>query len=264
MRSAFPSRSNSGFTLIEVMIAMAILAFISFGSYLATIETYKLRDSLSTEGDFYNSIRLSVGIIQRDVSLIYSPISSVDLSAKDPNNPNPTPPPNLSGDAMQTFPFWSPVILPSGLRPSRFVGSTDKMSFISLSHHRIYKDSPESEFAKISYELRSDSNKDYSGAQMLIRTESPNAFAREENKDPMSRTDDILHGIKKWTYSYSQRDGNTWKTFRDWDSDREETKNIFPDMIEVKIEVVGPNKQKFEGNYKFRPEIPINGYKRSI
>src|SRR5690348_1896944 len=50
---------QAGFTLIEVMVSMAIMVFISLAIYQAMTETYKLREVLSVEGDFYNSIRLA-------------------------------------------------------------------------------------------------------------------------------------------------------------------------------------------------------------
>ena len=51
-----------------------ILSFISLGIYQMTTETYRLRDSLAAEGEFYNSIRMSMDIVQRDVASMYSPI----------------------------------------------------------------------------------------------------------------------------------------------------------------------------------------------
>ena len=35
-----PSRNKSGFTLMEVLIVIAILAFISLGIYQATVQTF--------------------------------------------------------------------------------------------------------------------------------------------------------------------------------------------------------------------------------
>ena len=261
-----PARSDHGMSLLEVLISMAVLVFISFGIYEATMETYKLREILSTEGDFYNGIRLATGILQRDISLLYSstiafPEKKGDSQQNSIKGVVPVNPPPPQGDDMnQTSNFWGPAINALGVRPSRLIGSEDKLSFVSLSHVRIYKDSPESEFVKISYALRRETNDpEYLDTSTLTKTESPNAFSIDDGKDPMSHTYEILHGIKKLNYTYYQRDGNTWKKSRSWDSDKEETKNIYPDYIEVKIEVMGPKKQFFEGTFKFRPEIPLNG-----
>jgi prepilin-type N-terminal cleavage/methylation domain-containing protein len=261
---------NAGFTLLEVLISMAILVFISFAIYQATIQTFRLRDSLTTEGNFYNGIRLATTIVQRDINLLYSPVIGLPSPS-----PVPAPPGGIPGGIVPAAPmpedlglsynFWSAAVNVTGLRPSRLIGTETKLSFISLSHFRIYKDSPESEFAKITYELKKEEkpteNRELS---VLFKTESPNAFARDDLRDQYVRSYDILHGVKKLSFSYLQRDGNTWKTFKSWDTDKEENKNRFPDVIEMSLEVIGPNRQFFEGKFKFRPEIPTNGINPKI
>ena len=250
-------KSPAGFTLLEVLISMAVLVFISFSIYQATIQTYKLRDSLSTEGGFHNGIRLSMSLMQRDFSLIYSPIIGVPEKKSNPGDP----PPNLNVDNLDlSMQYWSPAIDETGIRPSHFIGTDTRVSFISASHIRIYRDSAESEFAKISYELKSDQKKDAkSGTSVLIKTESSNVFLADNSPDTYKHSYDILSGIRKFSYTYYKRDGNTWKTSRSWDSEKENPKSNFPDFIELAMEVVGPQDQVFEGNFRFRPEIPLNG-----
>lgn len=247
---------------------MAILVFIAFAIFQATTETYHLRDTLSAEGNFYNSIRFSMNVLQRDIALIYSPLITIEKPKPiDPNAPVNAQQMGIimaSDDLGQTSNFWSAAINQKGLRPSRFIGTDTKMSFIALSHLRIYRDSPESEFCKITYELKQDkTNPDQPTSMILVKTESPNAFALDDFKDTFKHSYEILNGIKTMSYSYHQKDGNTWKVLKSWDTDKEDTKNIFPDMIEVKLDVYGPKKQVFEGRYKFRPEIPLNGLKPS-
>jgi prepilin-type N-terminal cleavage/methylation domain-containing protein len=99
------SNTTAGFTLIEVLISIVILTFISLGIYQSTTETFHLREILSNEGDFYNSIRLSMNIMQRDISMIYSP-------------------------TLMSFGFWSA----GGCGQTCFWGcSAQSSSFISVS-----------------------------------------------------------------------------------------------------------------------------------
>lgn len=259
--------SESGFTLLEVLISMSVLVMISFGIYQATTETYKLRDSLSIEGNFYNAITLSLSIIQRDISLIYSPVALLPPAPKkDANTPPDAKQMNviMSDDLGRSFNFWSAAVDPNGLRPARFIGGEDKMSFVSASHLRIYKDSPESDLAKIAYELKRDSkNTDAPDTLVLVKSENTDVFASDDVRETNKHSYEILHGIKKLSYTYYQKDGNTWKTLKSWDSDHEETKNIIPDYIEINLEVKGPKNLSFEGKFKIRPELPINGLNSS-
>lgn len=269
-------RSEAGFTLIEIMISMAILVMISFAIFEATTETYRLRDVLSSEGKFYNGIRLASLIVQRDIAMIYTPtLMKANPTNQPGQNGAQNGPQNMGGgsnslgdDLGQTFKFWAPAIEETGLRPSHFVGSDTKMSFVSLSHIRVYRDTPESEFAKITYELQADTSPDASGT-ILVKTEDPNAFTVDEKlgfaiQGPKPRRFELLRGIQKLSFSYYQKDGNTWKITKSWDSDKDETKNRYPEIVEMKMEVAnlevpGTNKPLFEGTFKFRPEIPVNG-----
>ena len=250
---------EEGFTLLEVMISMVILVFISLGIYQATTETYRLREILANEGDFYNSIRLSMDVFQRDVSLIYSPM--ILLRAPDPNAP---PDPNLTqllndGDGSQVSQFWTAVTDRSGIRASHFMGSATKMSFIAASHMRIYKNAPESEFSKISYDLNKDEgNPDVPDAQVLVKSENTDAFNMDDRADTkMSHIYPLLHGIKKLNFRYYRKDKDVWSG--SWDSDREDYKNLYPDIIEVTVQIDGPTKLSFDVIFKFRPEIPLHG-----
>jgi prepilin-type N-terminal cleavage/methylation domain-containing protein len=158
--SANSTRLNqNGFTLIEVLIVMAIMVFISFGIYQALTETFKLRDTLANEGDFYNTIRLSMGILQRDIEMMYTPIAMIDY-----NNPNlqqnvPTGANanraqrlatqnnnpqllyqgvigDLSNEFAQLTDYWGAAIDATGMRPMRFVGTDKKMTRRSRSSPR--------------------------------------------------------------------------------------------------------------------------------
>lgn len=260
---------EAGFTLLEVLIAMAILVFISFGIYQATTETYRVRDILLNEGDFYNGIRLSMDIVNRDVALLYSPTIMVPpkpqaLDAA--GNPIPGSPADardmqaiLSSELGQASRFWSPAVDKTGIRPSRFVGTDSAMSFVSASHLRIYKDSPESDLAKISYELRRDEAA--SDTYTLFKIESTNVFDDDESRDKsFQRTFPILPGVTRLRFRYYRKDKDQW--LNGWDSDREDTKNIYPDMIEVTLTVTGPPgpaRLNFDGMYRFRPEVPLHG-----
>ncbi|MGZ3699266.1 MAG: PulJ/GspJ family protein [Bdellovibrionota bacterium] len=265
MSSACPN-SESGFTLLEVLIVMIILVFISIGIYEATTSSFMLRDVLTVEGDFYNSIRLSMGVFERDVSMVYSPV--IMVPPKPTPSPGAPPPPPASADPafqqlMQTdagtaTTYWLPAVDKSGIRPSHFIGSDSKITFISDSHIRVYKNSPESEFAKIAFELRKDENKDLPDTQMLVTIENTDVFDTDEARSkPFEQVFPLLHGIRKLTFSYWRKDKD--KPERSWDSDKEDMKGLFPDKIIIDMEVIGTQKLSYTGHYVFRPEIPLNG-----
>jgi prepilin-type N-terminal cleavage/methylation domain-containing protein len=261
-----PARPDAGFTLIEVIIVLVILVFISLGIYQMTTETFKLRNSLANEGEFTNSVRMAMDVVNRDISGMFSPV----LSKPEPA-PSTTPNPQAiqdqaalaASDQGKTSEFWLGATDSSGLRLSRFVGTASRISFISVSHVRIYRDKPESDFAKISYELVADP--DYTeapGTSALIRIENPDAFDDDDRRSEKQATRyPILHGVNKLRFRFWRKDkgGEQGKWETTWDTEREEFKDKYPDIVEVTIEVTGPDKLTHSGIYKFKPEVPLRG-----
>ncbi|MBI4924476.1 MAG: prepilin-type N-terminal cleavage/methylation domain-containing protein [Bdellovibrio sp.] len=272
MKRIINGNSCYGFTLMEVMISIFLLVVISIAVSQTVTNTYKIREIIMNEGDFYNSIRLSVGILDRDISMLYSPtiLLKSNKTAPTQHANHPTPPSTnpqinsndqyemeevLASDLGLMSQFWTPAVHKSGLRPSRFIGAEQKLSFVSVSHIRIYKDSLESEFAKITYELKQD--KEIEGAMVLVKGESTNVFEDDETKDKSWNYYPLLHGITKFKLRYFQKDKSEW--LNSWDNEKEEFKEIYPDRIEVQLEVKGPTRLQFEGVYHFKPEIPLRG-----
>ena len=262
--------NSSGFTLLELLISMAIMVFISYSTYVATTQTFKLRDNLSREAKFYNAIQLAINIVRRDLTLLYSPTVLLPPPQSNPSTPGSPPPvPEMqmymADDTSQIYQFWSAATHPNGLRPSRFVGAQQKLSFISLTYTRIYKNTPGSEFAKISYELqRDEKNPDTKGKMILIRKETPNAFASDQFRDTLETSYELLTGLKSFKLSYMKREGETWKTIDTWDSEQQDKKYFFPDVIQLEMEVEGAQNLSYIGRYSFKPEIPFHGIPASF
>jgi prepilin-type N-terminal cleavage/methylation domain-containing protein len=257
-----------GFTLLEVLISMFLLVVISFATYQATTETFKLRDVLSTEGEFYNSIRLAVSILQRDLENAYSPVvlrpeqrprgipGQDDLQLQQQQQ---IPPAGfgLNRDIMQSD-FFSSEIDRFGIRSTRMSGTDSKLFWVNSDNMRMYRDSRESDFLKISYFLEQEKDSEYEpGSSTLVRSASPEAFIYDETKDKSVKVYRLLHGIKKLKFRYYRKDKDQWSD--SWDSESADTKESFPDIVELQIEVSAPKGLNFEGRYQIRPEVPLHG-----
>ncbi len=233
---------------------------------------FKLRESLMNDGDFHNGIRLAMSVLEKDIQQFYSPTLLL---------PEPNPSPSASGQAFapatavdpelqrmrdspagRANPFWGAVAHMTGIRPMRFVGTSNKLTFVSASRRRIYKDAPESEFSKIMYELRVDPNpsiEDLKGTSILYKTSSPSAFDENDlSRDKLKSTAPLLYGIKSFKFKFYRADKDQW--VNQWDSESSiDTQGTYPDIIEATFEVIGPTRLRFDGIYKFRPEAPLNG-----
>lgn len=267
----YKTARQSGFTLLELMITIALLAVISLGIYQGTTQAFKLREVLTQEGDFYNGIRLAMAVLEKDIAQLYSPTLLLPDAPRPnaSNSPNPMVPtvmdPNLQqlrdSPMGRANTFWGAVIHMTGIRPMRFVGQEKKLTFVASSRRRIYKEVPESEFSKIQYELKPDPSPDseeLKGTLVLYKTESPNAFSEDDlSKDKMKTTAPILYGIKTFKFRFYRANKQQW--LNQWDTESFDLQGLYPDIVEAVFEVIGPARLRFDGIYRFKPEVPLNG-----
>jgi hypothetical protein len=227
------------------------------------------------ESDFYTRIRLTLSILERDVQLVYTPLLVLPEKKQGSGGPAQAPFPGgpagfggdpqaaadqrelESGELGRSVRFWGPAQDVSGIRAARFTGTENKLSFVTVSNIRIYKNSPVSEFAKISYELGAAESGDE--GQVLTKTEWPSAFDLEDDRDKNKRVYKLLGGVAKLAFKYYSKEKDKWTT--SWDSDKEEHRNRYPDIVEVEIDVAQtrPTRLSWDGRYRFRPEVPVNG-----
>lgn len=279
--------SRAGFTLIEVLIAMALMAVISFGIYKTTTEAFRLREILMTEGEFHNGVRLAMNLVGRDIETLYSPTIMLPerrSRTTTPATPDETDPlgglqgGNLAAQQEEALErqeleelaatgqdrpsqYWGGMISKLGIRPSRFVGTNTSMTLVSASHIRIYKDSREADLARISYEIKDDRTDREGGTKVLVKTENANAFDMEErlnrDKDSFVRTIPLLRGIESIKFEYYDQKTENW--FNNWDTESQDHKNAYPDQVRITVRVKGPGRLQFEGVYTFRPQTPLGG-----
>jgi len=262
------------------MIAIVLLVMISVAIYQATTQTFRYRAKIINEGDFYGGIRLAMGLVDRDVAALFSP---VNLNPKNFPDPNPTPttpvppqgmgaqrtnqdragqPPQLEelqrSELGQLSEYWLGATDITAIRPSRFVGTENRIQFVSAAHMRIYKNSEECEFAKVVYELREVKDSDLgSDVKTLVKIEDPNVFDDTDKKGKLAKIYPLLEGVKKFVFRYYRRDKKAWE--RTWDTNRDDMKGLYPDIIELTLEVAGPAKLAYKGLYMFKPETPFYG-----
>ena len=261
----FPSlRESHGFTLLEILIAVALMAFIGVAVANRLTKSWELQAMLSTETDFYNEIRISADIIDRDVTNMYSPkIMLPDAKSQTETVTTGSTAPAEQETSESGSRFWGKLLDSSGVRHATFSGEEKEISFISTSHIRIYRESPESLFSKITYELKDDpdAKDELQGTKILLRKVSPNAFSFQDDNDTMEKTYPLVRGIKNFNFRYYSKEKDRWE--KRWDGNTGEYANRFPDIIELEIETVGKDRHLFRGRFHFRPELPIEGIQPS-
>ena len=264
---------------------MAILIIITLAIYRTTSQTFKYRDVVQVEGDFYNNIRLAMAILERDISATFNPVTLNPTVTKNPylaaqrvQSMGYIPPTPASGqnpgDAAkldklsnselgQITEYWLGAFDITAIRGSRFNGKDEKMSFVSASHQRLYKNTPESEFVKIRYELHDDPDENaIQGTKVLAKVEDTNVFDDVDLKNKNEHTYPLLSGVKKFRCRYYRQEKKEWLPA--WDNSKDDIKGTYPDFVEITLIVDGPKRLHFEGTYIFKPENTFYGLEASF
>lgn len=156
-----------GFTLIEVMVALAILSMLSLLVAQTMKSSMDNRTRAAAEIARESRVADAIRIIKADVA---SAFHYRDLNSY--ANPTPTPPvPGVPAVAPPNPANPTPKI------KTEFVGEKEAMYFTTLSNVRVLQDSPESDQAKVGYFLKSCSSGEARGkrtqSKCLFRSSTP-------------------------------------------------------------------------------------------
>jgi prepilin-type N-terminal cleavage/methylation domain-containing protein len=177
------SKRQAGFTLIEVMVALAILAALSLLTAQTLKSTFdnrvKVESDLNRESQVFDALR----IMQNDVGAAfhYRDIQGqIDtLPAQTTGTPGTTPPP-LGTPVATPVPTPGPngaAGTPHGtpVDVTGFVGDNKSMYFTVSNHTRTSRDAKESDQAKVGYYLKSCHSRTgkKEASQCLYRAVSP-------------------------------------------------------------------------------------------
>ena len=200
---------NSGFTLIEIMVALLILSVLTMltaQSYKAAIDNRNfVSKEISRDAQLADTLR----IMRNDIAAAFhyqNIFCKMDQDlASGGTNPNAAAAPAQNqpftggfGNGQQASPSGSPSPCPPAV--TGFVGSTDSLYFTSLSNTRTLRDSQESDQAKVGYFLKScKSHATKSQTQCLYRAISPLLDEKIETPGPESL---LLENVEEFKLRY--------------------------------------------------------------
>ncbi len=265
-------RSERGFTLVEVMVALVILAGLSV-MIAQSIKTglqskAKIQLQIEEESALRDAMRLLAGDIasafhHRDFTIsTYNQIlelrkkNAADKKAAAGAPPVPPPPPappappapdgSTSDQAQTPDPLATATPIPEPLQLTGFVGSSDGLLFTVKNHVRRFLDAQESDQAKISYSLGScrSEGKRQGQSRCLVRTEKTtldsdfkiDSLAHEENSVA------LLQNVTNFKLRYVEAGKKDFVD--DWDSTKSDKKGNFPDAVEVTLAIHDQNNPK--------------------
>lgn len=215
---------RSGLTLIEVMVAMAIIAIVSTLLYTGFTQTARNKKRIEHEINRQHEVRMGLERIARELSMAF-------VSAQ--INPNP---------ALQVI-------------NTAFVGTDSgggsRIDFTSFSHQRLYRDAHESDQNELSYFLTD--HPDDSSRKVLARREQ-----RRIDDDPREggQAQVLIDDVVGFELSYL--DPLTGEWISTWDTTQAAMQpNRLPTQVLIKITVPNIRGNGPEQTFGTRAALPL-------
>ena len=198
--------SKTGFTLVELLIAIGISGIITVLVYGSFARTFDTREFVLQSQERYHTVRVALERMAREISMAFV------------------------YDCRE-------VDTPTGERRHKTLfkvereGKVDRMVFTSFSHMRLFKDVNESDQNVLSYYGEGDPE-DSSITNLVRREKTPIDGEPEEGGDAMVLCPDIesLH-FELW-----DEDKEDW--VEEWDCSQVERLNRLPNLVRITLTVI--------------------------
>jgi general secretion pathway protein J len=215
-------RRARGFTLIEVVIAVAITAMIGGLIAVAFQSGYRAKELVEGEADRYRALRTGTDRMVREISAAFVSDHYDTRRYRDQND-----------------------------RPTNFIGKRDRLLFTSMAHQRLYADAKESDQMVVEYYTKSATGPDGKTQLNLMRREDS---ILDDRMDRGGNEDVLLEGIKRIDFTYWDSDKKDWVD--EWDTRRIEKKSILP--VRVKVSIFAIDETGREARYTTQARIVLN------
>ena len=215
--------ARAGVTLIEVMVAMAILAIVSTLLYTGFVQTANNKKRIENDLERNHEVRMGVERIVRELSMAF-------VSAQ--HNP-------LIGATYK-----------SAFIAKEQAGGT-RIDFTSFSHQRLYRDAHESDQNELSYYLGDDPDDPSKNA--LIRREQ-NRIDDDPQKGGSAQV--LVHDVLEFELSFLDPQSGEWLST--WDTTQAAMQpNRLPSQVRIRLQVPNLRGQGRPFEVTTRAAVPL-------
>lgn len=194
-------RSRAGLTIVEVMVAMAILLIMVATTGAVLANALEIRKVLEDRDSTTRAARVALGTIRRNLQLAY-----------------------LTDQVSPTFTYQTVFV---GLD-----GRTDSIFYATRAHQRLYRDSRESDAAEIS--LWAETSRASRRGYTLYQRESQRV---DEEPDEGGRVLPLAHQVRTFELRYLDGTQDVWR--EEWDTRSVDQANRLPRAVQIGLVLVG-------------------------
>lgn len=215
----FKNNQQSGFTLIEILIAVAILSFMSIAVFQITTESFDIKDSVTNEDREFLQVDRALERLNLDFTEIFTPLY-FSHAYRSQNQPNrfesrrdfnsqqaQAPKYEFSDKFKQVTHHTRPIPYFENPDPSTFI-------FFTASNRRKYTNIKESRYAWVRYGLmpmtREVEQHRQAGGQRLVRqVQAQNIYSREHRWGEVQEQT-LLNNVQRFIFEFWNPSTQRW------------------------------------------------------
>lgn len=226
------TRARRGMTLMEVMIALAIITVLSTLGWASLNDAIQLNQVLSNNDDTIRGARVAMERLRRELQLAYlTPNRPGSIAGVDPSNPwNGLVDPNAAQQGTVTLgePTYLTVFVAKDNDP-------DQLWFATLAHQRLYKNSRECDQAEITVWGES-ARREQGVGSVLFHRESPRI---DGEPDEDGRIWPLAYNVRSFNTRFL--DNVTYEWYDSWDSNSSDTPYRLPRAVQIGLVLLAPD-----------------------
>lgn len=196
-------KGRAGFSLLEIMVAVSILALIGVLTYETIANALDARDWLEEDDASNQSARIAMDRLHRDFELAW-----------------------LTSNIQAVNTFKTQFIAKNN--------DPDIVWFTALSHRRMHQNAREGDETELTYWTEDDPNKD--GALVLLRREAPRIDQEPEKDGPILP---LAYGVKTFNLRFLDPTTGQWRD--EWDTTGADTPYRLPRAVRIVLEMLAPD-----------------------
>ena len=206
---------SKGFTLVEVLVALALLSFMMIGIYTVTNNSIDTKESVIKEDREFLQLYTFTHRLHQDISQMYSPLYFSSTEIKTANNGQAQPQRGYSDDPAANNRFTPSRMFPRVTvknQPVPIVEQETKsdLIFMTASNRRFIEGQKQTPYAWVKYSLEADEEPIAEGTSQIVRRINNTGVWLGDNTIDDFKPYTLLRGVKEFFFEFWSRKDAKW------------------------------------------------------
>lgn len=256
-----------GFTMLEVMISLSILASLTAIVWVSVNNMFRARDFMTERYQRFQVIRVALDRMNSELSSAYIAGPSFGAEERGEEAASDDAPEDGSNESVRQQRENAEAELRARREPVQFgmVGRDDEVNFTSFAHMRMFRDEPTSYHAEIGYFVERRRTEDGDFAKSLMRREDTTL---DDDITEGGKVYVLIPEIEEVEFEYwdpgetelgqSQEDRARGDWVDDWDTRNDEYRDRLPTRIRITVTLPAQNQAREPETFSTQTKVMVN------